>query len=64
MEIDNPTVDEKLEVMQEFKQAIERIIEEKKLEAIRKDREERNIARADYLDPEENTEGIAKESNN
>ena len=55
MEIDNPTVEEKLEVIQEFKQAIERIIKEEKLEAIRKDREERNIARVDYSDPEENT---------
>ena len=31
MEKDNQTVDEKIEVMEEFKQAIEKIIEEEKL---------------------------------
>ena len=64
MEIDKQTMDEKLQVMQAFIQILQKKVEEEKLEATRKDREKRNVPRVDYSDPEENTAGIAKESNN
>ena len=46
MEIAKPTVDEKL--VQAFMQTLEMKIEKEKLEATRKDWEERNVARVDY----------------
>ncbi len=64
MEIDKQTMDEKLQVMQAFIQILQKKVEEEKLETTRKDREKRNVPRVDYSDPEENTAGIAKESNN
>ena len=64
MEIDKQTMDEKLEVMQAFIQILQKKVEEEKLETTRKDRKKRNVPRVDYSDPEENTAGIAKESNN
>ena len=64
MEIDKQTMDEKLQVMQAFIQILQKKVEEEKLETTQKDREKRNVPRVDYSDPEENTAGMAKESNN
>ena len=57
-------MDEKLEVMQTFIQILYKKVEEEKLETSWKDSEKRNVPRVDYSDPEENSAGIAKESNN
>lgn len=57
-------MDEKLEVMQTFIQILYKKVEEEKLETTWKDSEKRNVPRVDYSDPEENSAGIAKKSNN